>query len=187
MPSCQLRQSSTWWWWQFNAINSRKNFIFQALQACHRTKLKFFVSCSYLQLLCSCLSCFSSVFFLDFELIQASKLGRCPPLWNMWLTTEPPLLNYASPPCTLYTPTKRISHLGSFSNVLWFDKLFDAQEWLRLTHRAAQENGKGSGGYFWSSFVGIPGSGRSAVWWALDRPGVSFLTKIKYLYYYLYL
>ena len=42
-------------------------------------------------------------------------------------------------------------------------------------------------GYFWSSFVGIPGSGRSDVWWALDRPGVSFLTKIKYLYYCLYL
>ena len=35
VPSCQLRQSSTWWWWQFNAINSRKNFIFQALQAWH--------------------------------------------------------------------------------------------------------------------------------------------------------
>ena len=74
----------------------------------------------------------------------ASKLGRCPPLWNMWLTTEPPLLNYASSPCTLHTPTERISHLSSFSNVLWFEKLFDAQEWLRLTHRAAQENGKGS-------------------------------------------
>ena len=78
------------------------------------------------------------------------------------------------PPCTLHTPTEGISHLSSFSNVLWFDKLLDAQEWLRLTHRAAQENGKGSE---WLFLILVRrNSGLrplSSVWWALDRPGVT--------------
>ena len=71
-----------------------------------------------------------------------------------------------------------------FSDLTNFSTLRNGWGWL-IEQR--KRMARAVSGYFWSSFLGIPGSGRSDVWWALDRPGVSFLTKIKYLYYCLYL